>query len=200
MQCLPNVWNDNHHKIGLFVASGHSLFLEGMRMLLRNDPSIQLVGEAQHLTDTVEEVRRLRPQVVLWDIPITEQSERDHSVLNAISRMKEADGELKIFVLTITDRLTAFSQYKKAGVSGFIMPETSLRRLLYRIRAADKSGREKEISAQRSPAADLVDVNASDCTLRSSGSGKGEMHENQVADSCEQAAPYDSRAGEDPNA
>lgn len=136
-----------NHKIGLFVASGHPLFLEGMRMILRNDPSIQLVGAAQHLTDTVEEVRRLRPHVVFLDLPMTEQSSADHDVLNAISRMKEGDRELQIFVLTISGRLQSVEPYRKAGASGSILPETRLEQIWQRIRASHRSDAERNISS-----------------------------------------------------
>jgi len=116
-------------------------------MILREDPSIKLVGEAQNLTDIVEQVRQLHPQVVLLDIPITEQSGRNRSVFDAISCMKEVDGKLKILVLTISGKLKSFSRYRKAGASGFILPETRLGAILKSIRTSDGSGTERNISS-----------------------------------------------------
>jgi DNA-binding NarL/FixJ family response regulator len=136
-----------NHKVGLFVSSGHPLFLEGMRMILRDDPGIRLVGEARQLTGTMEKVRRLRPQVLILDLPLPEPGRKGIRVLDAISRMKAADANLKIFVLTISGKLKSVAQYRKAGASGFILPATPLDQLLHRILGSSKSGSEENAGA-----------------------------------------------------
>ena len=112
------------------------MFLEGIRAILRQDPSIEIVGEARHLGETIEEAGRLHPQVVLLDGILT-----DLSTLDAIERLREACEKIRILALNVSEAPNSTARFQKSGASIYVSPETRPEQLFHMIHSADSAGR-----------------------------------------------------------
>ena len=55
-------------RVRLLICDDHTLFREGLKAILRTDPSIEVVGEAADGKQAVESVHLLHPEMVLMDV------------------------------------------------------------------------------------------------------------------------------------
>ena len=54
--------------IRVLIVDDHKVVRQGLRLFLRVDPDIEIVGEAGNGAEAVERARQLAPDVVLMDI------------------------------------------------------------------------------------------------------------------------------------
>jgi DNA-binding NarL/FixJ family response regulator len=98
----------------LLIADDHPLFRDGLRSLLEAR-GIDVVGEAKNGREAVEQVHRLRPDVVLMDLSMPE--------LNglAATRLLSADyPEVKVVILTASEDDADLFEAIKSGAQGYI--------------------------------------------------------------------------------
>ncbi|MBF5045851.1 response regulator transcription factor [Aggregicoccus sp. 17bor-14] len=61
-----------HERIRTLVVDDEPLAREGVRMLLAQDPEVDIVGEAANGREALEALRRLRPELVMLDVQMPE--------------------------------------------------------------------------------------------------------------------------------
>ncbi len=115
--------------IRVLVADDQSMVRAGFRMLLSNEPDIEVVGEASNGIEAVEKATRLRPTVVLMDIRMPELDG-----LEATRRILAADDGARILVLTTFDLDEYVYEALRAGASGFVLKDDPPEQLLAAIR------------------------------------------------------------------
>ncbi len=115
-----------------------------MRQLLRRSSTVKVVGTANHLTETIEQVRRLHPNVVLLDIPPMTPEGVDHCAFDAIVFMKRNDRQLRVLVMSLFGRLGPIDRLKKVGVSGFIYPEFGFEQVVRMIHVSCRPKRKRK--------------------------------------------------------
>src|SRR5437016_807566 len=57
-------------KIQVFIADAHSMFGEGLRLVLEAQPDVTVIGETVESGDLGELVAKLKPDVVLLDLEL----------------------------------------------------------------------------------------------------------------------------------
>ena len=82
-------------QIRVLLVDDHAILRAGVRMVLENDESIEVVGEAENVGRAVELIAELRPDVVLLDIDLGSQSSLDH-----LDEIIDAAPEARILMLT----------------------------------------------------------------------------------------------------
>lgn len=124
--------------VSVLILSGQPIFLEGMKLILSDDPHIRILGGTRNLRDAIDKAMRLHPDVLLLDISITNKR-----MLDAIHRLKALGRKLRILVLSSTGKLAPRDRYYTAGASDVILPETRLPQLLDMIRGKDMPRRKR---------------------------------------------------------
>ncbi|MGY0056216.1 response regulator [Streptomyces sp. LZ34] len=118
--------------IRVMLADDQILVRAGFRALLDAQPDIEVVGEAADGQRAVDQVRELRPEVVLMDIrmPVLDG-------LAATRRITEdpALGEVKVVMLTTFELDEYVFEAIRAGASGFLVKDTEPEELLRAVRA-----------------------------------------------------------------
>jgi two-component system, NarL family, response regulator NreC len=120
----------------VLICDDHTLFLEGIKAILRGEPSLEVVGEAGDGRQAVEKVKELHPDVVLMDIAMP-----DLSGFEATRRVHEADPSVRVLMLTMHDEEELVARCLEAGAAGYIIKDAPASQLVYAIEMAMKGER-----------------------------------------------------------
>jgi DNA-binding NarL/FixJ family response regulator len=104
--------------ITVVVADDQGMVRAGLRSLLEADPEISVIGEAADGLEAIDEVRRLRPDVVLMDIRMPELDG-----LSATRRLIAERPDLRVLALTTFDLDEYVFEALRAGASGFLLKD-----------------------------------------------------------------------------
>lgn len=115
------------------ICDDHTLFCEGIKALLRNQPSLEIIGEAHDGRQAVELVKELRPDVLLMDVSMP-----DLSGFDATRRVHEFDESVKVLILTMHDEEELVARCLEAGASGYIIKDAPASQLIYAIETVQK--------------------------------------------------------------
>lgn len=117
--------------IRILIADDHTIVRSGVRLLLENEPDIQVVGEALDGAQAVELTAVLQPDVVLMDIgmPVIDG-------LEATRQIKARFPGVQVVVLTMHRSEEYFFEILKAGASGYLLKGADTSDLIKAIRVA----------------------------------------------------------------
>jgi len=121
--------------IRVLVVDDQSMVRAGFRMLLADEPDLEVVGEAGNGLEAVAQAARLDPDVVLMDIRMPELDG-----LEATRRILLADTSARILILTTFDLDEYVYEALRAGASGFVLkddPPEQLIAAIHTIAAGD---------------------------------------------------------------
>jgi two-component system response regulator NreC len=105
-------------KTTVLLCDDHTLFREGVKAILRDERSIEIVGEADNGRDAVAKAQRLQPDVVLMDIAMP-----DLGGLEATSRILRSNPKTKILILTMYEEEEVITRCLRAGAAGYVLKD-----------------------------------------------------------------------------
>jgi DNA-binding NarL/FixJ family response regulator len=116
----------------LIVADDHSMFVDGLRVLLESEVDlVETVGDGRALLEAVD---RIDPDIVVVDISMPRLNG-----LDATRELKKSFPAVKVIVLTMhTDRKLAESAFR-AGADGFVVKQSAADELLTAIREVEQN-------------------------------------------------------------
>jgi len=117
-------------KLRALVCDDHALFREGLKAVLRDQPLMEVVGEAANGQAAVSEVERLRPDIVIMDIEMP-----GLDGIEATRRITQSWPEVKVLILTmhVDDLLVA--RCLEAGAGGYLLKDVPVPQLAYAVEA-----------------------------------------------------------------
>ncbi len=122
-------------KIRVLIADDHAILREGLKALLSLADDIEVVGEAADGEQAVEQVRALRPDLVLMDVAMP-----GLGGLEATLAIRRDHPDVKILVLTQYEDAEYVRRFLQAGVSGYLLKKSAGADLAGSIRAAARGG------------------------------------------------------------
>jgi two-component system response regulator NreC len=103
-------------KIRIFIADDHAVVRAGLRALLKEDPALELVGEASGGVEAVELAGQLKPDVLVLDLSMP-----DLDGISVTRKVKAALPGTRILILTVHEDEALLREAIKAGASGYIL-------------------------------------------------------------------------------
>jgi len=120
----------------ILICDDHTLFVEGIKAMLRNESSLEIVGEARDGRQAVDLVKELKPDLLLMDVSMP-----DMNGFDATQRVHELDPNIKVLILTMHDEEELVARCLEAGAAGYIIKDAPASQLLYAIEMVTKGER-----------------------------------------------------------
>ncbi|NQU85607.1 MAG: response regulator transcription factor [Mariniphaga sp.] len=115
-------------KIKLYIVDDHTLFREGLKLLLSNQENISEVYEAENGETFIKTLKDTRPEIALVDIELPGMNG-----IEATQRALEIYPELKIIALTMYADESYYLGMIEAGARGFLLKNTKFQEVLLAI-------------------------------------------------------------------
>ena len=121
--------------IRVVAIDDHSVFREGLRLVLDQHENIELVGEAGNGREGIEVVTREKPDVVIMDVNMP-----DLNGIEAAKAMLGNDGEVKILILSAYSNRRFVTELFRVGIRGYILKESASEEVIRAIEAVAGGG------------------------------------------------------------
>ena len=119
----------------VLICDDHAEFRDLVKLVLRREPNIDIVGEAGDGRAAVDKAQRLRPDVVLMDLNMPE-----FDGLEATRRIKKASKRVKVLIVSAFGGEDLVSPCLNAGASGYFQKYHPLTELSRAVDAVNKGG------------------------------------------------------------
>jgi two-component system, NarL family, response regulator NreC len=106
--------------VRVLIVDDHAVFRAGLRMLINVEADMEAVGEAGNARDAVFQARSLKPDVILMDVVMPDQSG-----LEVVPTLLHERPETKVLVLSMQDDPQYVRQAFANGASGYILKEAA---------------------------------------------------------------------------
>jgi len=117
-------------KIRVLMADDHTMFRQGLRTIIDQQPDLYVVGEAKDGVEAIKKAAELQPDVVLMDITMPVMGG-----MEACRQITAQDQRVGIIVLTMHREDTYAFEAIKAGARGYVVKDSSVDELFRAIRA-----------------------------------------------------------------
>jgi two-component system, NarL family, response regulator LiaR len=119
--------------VRVLIADDHSVVRQGLRMFLKLDPELEVVGEASNGAEAIQMARALTPDVVLMDLlmPGTDG-------IAATQRIRAEVPKTEVLALTSVLEDASVVGAVQAGAVGYLLKDTQAEQLCKAIKAAAK--------------------------------------------------------------
>jgi DNA-binding NarL/FixJ family response regulator len=111
--------------IKVLIVDDQELIRQSLALILNNQPSIEVVGEAKSGTEAIEMTRRFRPEIILMDIRMPGMDG-----IQCMKIIKENLPHIKIIILTTFDDDEYIYRALKSGADGFLLKGISTQELV----------------------------------------------------------------------
>lgn len=122
-------------KLRILLADDHKMVREGLRLLIDGQRDMRVVGEAANGKEALQQVRELRPDLVVMDLSMPELNG-----LQATERLKAGSPKVKVVALTVHEDPSYLMQLCKAGAVGYVLKRSAGDDLIAAIRAVARGG------------------------------------------------------------
>jgi two-component system response regulator NreC len=120
----------------VLIVDDHAVVRSGLRLVLDADEEIEPVGEAGTARDAIFEARSLKPDVILLDVVMPDQSG-----LDIIPTLLHENPDTKILVLSMQDDPRYVREAFEAGASGYVLKEAADSEVVAAVREVAGGGR-----------------------------------------------------------
>jgi DNA-binding NarL/FixJ family response regulator len=107
--------------ISALIVDDHPVTREGLRTALElSEGLVVVVGEASTGEEAIEQARKLAPDIVYMDVRMPGMDG-----IEATRRIREASPDTRVILITVDESRSAVSEAIQAGVSGYLLKDSS---------------------------------------------------------------------------
>jgi DNA-binding NarL/FixJ family response regulator len=122
--------------VRVLIVDDHAVVRAGLVMLLNAAEDIEAVGEAGSAREAILQARELKPDLILMDVVMPNQSG-----LDVVPTLLHEHPEVKVLVLSMQDDPRYVREAFSAGASGYVLKEAADSEVVSAIREVARGGR-----------------------------------------------------------
>ena len=122
--------------IRILIVDGHAAARAVIGRLLAQEDDLELVGEAESGREAVFEARALKPDVILIDVVMPDQTG-----LEVLPSLVREHSETKVLLLSMQDDPGSVREAFAAGASGYVLKEAADAEVVAAVREIARGGR-----------------------------------------------------------
>jgi len=111
--------------IEILLADDHRIMRDGLSALLKNEPDIEVIAEADNGREAVEMSRKLKPNVVVMDMSMP-----GLNGVEATRQILDLDDNVKVLVLSMHADKRFVIGALSAGASGYVLKDCAFEELV----------------------------------------------------------------------
>lgn len=119
--------------IRIVIAEDHQSVIDGIKLAFDYEEGISVVGEAQDGEVLLDMVEKKQPEIVITDIRMPKCDG-----ITATKKIKKQFPNIQVIAFSMFDQKEAIEQMKEAGASGYVMKNSSLKKLVQAIEVVSK--------------------------------------------------------------
>jgi len=154
-------------KLSVIIADDHTLFINGLRMLLESEPDIEILKVAGDGKELMGLLNDNTPDIVLLDINMP-----GINGLEALRRIKLYHNKIKVIMLSTYNEEHLIGKAKTSGAEGYLFKNADKNDLLNAIRTVGDGG---TVFPQKTPLAVASTFDEQDAFLKQFQLTKREM-------------------------
>ena len=117
----------------ILLADNHEVVRKGIQLVLESDPDCHVVGDAGNGTQTLEQAKKLKPDVVVLDL-----NAPDIGGFDLIQRLKSILPHVKIVILSAYSHEVYVMEALRSGAEAYVLKQSSPAELVVAIHKAAK--------------------------------------------------------------
>ena len=132
-------------KSRIFLVDDHAMFREGLRQLIDREPDLAVCGDAAEAETALQEIRRLKPDLIVVDITLG-----GTSGIDLIKAIKSENEDFPVLVVSMHDESLYAERSLRAGAMGYVMkqePAKTVKTAIRKVLAGDMHLSEKMSSS-----------------------------------------------------
>jgi len=115
----------------VLIVDDHPVTRDGLRSALSSSGEVEIVGEAGSGEEAIQLVAEAKPDVVFMDVRLPGMSGSE-----ATRHILECAPEARVIVFTVEESRTALADAMRAGVSGYLLKDSSSTELVHSAKLA----------------------------------------------------------------
>ncbi len=117
----------------ILIIDDHTLFREGLKVIIENDPEFEVAAEAGNGREAIRIARKLRPDLVLMDISLP-----DSSGIQLTREIRNLLPDTRVMIVSMHSKIDYIVKAFQSGATGYVIKESASDTLLVGLRAVSK--------------------------------------------------------------
>lgn len=113
----------------ILIVDDHPMMRDGLRLLIANEPDLEVVAEADDACQALNEAEKLKPDIAIVDITL-----RSSNGLDLIKDLQIRSPGTSVLVLSMHDESLYAERVLRAGGRGYIMKQEGGKRIIEGVR------------------------------------------------------------------
>lgn len=122
--------------IRIIIVDDHPLFVDGIKLLLKGEKSVEIIGEAKDGVECLELVNKVNPDVLLLDFHIPKLNGAE-----VTRKLKEDNNTVKVLALSADDDTKAIQEMMNSGASGYLLKSAQRKEIMDAVAKVFKGGK-----------------------------------------------------------